>query len=168
MPAFFLKSGEAQLRVEIQTLEGIPTFKIGEKSFAPSFKTNPERSGGIFKVEERLVSFFFVLSKNKINVWVDGKIYNFEILERKSEQKNKVVPLSSRQIEAPMPGRILKFLTKEGASFKEGDPLVVIESMKMEMNLSAPCAGKVKKIACSENSLVEMGEVLMEFEQEDI
>lgn len=49
---------------------------------------------------------------------------------------------------APMPGLIIRYLVEEGAAVKAGDPIVVLEAMKMENNLAAPCDGTVKALCC--------------------
>lgn len=62
---------------------------------------------------------------------------------------------ASPDVRSPMPGRILEVLTTEGASVSPGDPLIRMEAMKMEIDLSAPCAGVVASIPVSVGDLVE-------------
>ncbi len=64
-----------------------------------------------------------------------------------------------------MPGTILKVFVSVGQRFEAHAPLVVMESMKMEMTLSAPHPGKVKEVACRPGQLVAMGAVLMRFDE---
>jgi 3-methylcrotonyl-CoA carboxylase alpha subunit len=66
---------------------------------------------------------------------------------------------------APMPGTVLKVLVAPGQRFEAHAPLVVMESMKMEMTLSAPHAGRVGMIECRPGQLVAMGAVLMRFNE---
>ena len=49
-------------------------------------------------------------------------------------------------VAAPMPGTILKVNVAVGQTVKEGDLLVVLEAMKMENEIYAPCAGTVKQV----------------------
>lgn len=44
---------------------------------------------------------------------------------------------------APMPGMLLSFTVKEGSEVKKGQPVLVLEAMKMENDISAPCDGKI-------------------------
>ncbi len=61
---------------------------------------------------------------------------------------------------APMPGLVIKYLVEVGASVKAGDPVVVLEAMKMENNLAAPCDGTVKALSCSSGDSVAKDAVL--------
>ncbi|MEA2115576.1 MAG: pyruvate carboxylase subunit B [Thermodesulfobacteriota bacterium] len=61
---------------------------------------------------------------------------------------------------APMPGMIVKYLKNEGESVKTGDPVVVLEAMKMENSLPAPVDGVVKSIKFESGESVTKGAVL--------
>lgn len=61
---------------------------------------------------------------------------------------------------APMPGMIIKYLVEVGATVKAGDPVVVLEAMKMENNLAAPCDGTVKALTCGAGDSVAKDAVL--------
>ena len=52
----------------------------------------------------------------------------------------------SKTIKAPLPGSVLKVLVEPGTAFKEGDVLMVMESMKMENNITAECSGTITKV----------------------
>ena len=67
-------------------------------------------------------------------------------------------------LKAPMPGMIIKILAKEGEYYKSGDPLLVLEAMKMENVFKAAADVRIKSIRIEEKHTVEKGEVLMEFE----
>ena len=61
---------------------------------------------------------------------------------------------------APMPGMIIKYLVEVGATVKAGDPVVVLEAMKMENNLSAPVDGTIKALTCGAGDTVAKDAVL--------
>ena len=64
-------------------------------------------------------------------------------------------------IAAPMPGIVTKLLVSPGAQVKPGDPLLVIEAMKMENNIVATSAGSVDSISVSVGDEVKKGQVLV-------
>ena len=66
-------------------------------------------------------------------------------------------------IKAPMPGMVLNILVAEGQDIKKGDPLIVLEAMKMENVLKSPTDGIVKKIAVNKGIAVEKNQVLIQF-----
>ena len=64
-------------------------------------------------------------------------------------------------VNSPMPGNIFKVECKEGQSVKAGDVLVILEAMKMEIEVTAPCDGVVKKIAAAVGSAVNTDDLLV-------
>ena len=68
------------------------------------------------------------------------------------------------RVMAPMPGLILHVHHEPGNEVKKGDPLVVMEAMKMENDIKSPMAGKIKTIHVATGQSVEKGQLLVEFE----
>ena len=68
------------------------------------------------------------------------------------------------QVEAHITGTVFKVEVQLGASVAEGDVLVIIESMKMEMPVEATAAGRVAEIRVEEGQSVEEGDVLIVLE----
>jgi len=64
-------------------------------------------------------------------------------------------------LEAPMPGNVLAVNVDEGDAVSEGDVLVVLESMKMELEVVAPSDGVVGELAVSRGERVELGQPLV-------
>ncbi len=67
----------------------------------------------------------------------------------------------STNVNAHITGTIWKIEVKEGDTVTEGQTCVILESMKMEMPVEAPCAGKVLAICCAEAQAVNEGDVLL-------
>ena len=65
---------------------------------------------------------------------------------------------------APMPGKIIAVLTQSGAKVDKGTPLVILEAMKMEHTVIAPCKGTVKEIHYKVGEQVVEGVELLGFE----
>ena len=62
-------------------------------------------------------------------------------------------------VNAPMPGNILDIKVANGAAVKKGDVLLILEAMKMENEIVAPCDGTVS-VVVTKGSAVETGAVL--------
>ncbi|MEA4974227.1 MAG: biotin/lipoyl-containing protein [Paludibacter sp.] len=71
---------------------------------------------------------------------------------------------SAKAIKSPLPGSILKVNVAVGDTFKEGDVLMVMESMKMENNILAERNGKILKVCAPAGKAVLQDEVLFEIE----
>jgi biotin carboxyl carrier protein len=69
---------------------------------------------------------------------------------------------TSGAVPAPLPGLILRVEVKEGDSVQAGQPLLVMEAMKMENVVPAPHQGTVRKIFVAEGATVGEGEPLVE------
>jgi propionyl-CoA carboxylase alpha chain len=76
----------------------------------------------------------------------------------------KVVPDTSGQITAPMPGLLVSVSVAEGDEVKAGDELAVLEAMKMENTLRAERSGVVSKLHFAAGESVEVDEVILELE----
>lgn len=64
-------------------------------------------------------------------------------------------------ISAPMPGKVIAALVKPGDSVRKGDPLVILESMKMEVAVRADRDAAVEEILVKEGSSVRRGQGLV-------
>ena len=105
----------------------------------------------------------------KYQVTVDGKVFDVEVAKVGGAQKSlsmadfgapaapvaaaPVAPVAApapaaastggNEVISPMPGNILKVNMSEGASVQSGDVILILEAMKMENEIVAPCAGTV-------------------------
>ncbi len=68
------------------------------------------------------------------------------------------------EVGAPLQGSLSKILVKEGDEIAVNAPLFIIEAMKMESTITAPSAGRVKKVHLSEKTLVEQDDLVIEME----
>jgi acetyl-CoA/propionyl-CoA carboxylase biotin carboxyl carrier protein len=66
------------------------------------------------------------------------------------------------KVESPMPGNIIAIPVKEGETVEINQAVVVIESMKMQNEITSPVNGEVAKINCSVGDQVNFGDVLVE------
>ena len=65
-----------------------------------------------------------------------------------------------QQIAAPMPGKVVRVLVKEGDSVEAGQGLIVVEAMKMQNEIRSPKSGSVERLLAKEGQAVNAGEVL--------
>ena len=67
-------------------------------------------------------------------------------------------------LKAPMPGLVTKLLVSEGDEVKQGEPLLILEAMKMENVFKAASDVKIKALRVTERQAVDKGEELIAFE----
>ena len=73
-------------------------------------------------------------------------------------------PAGGAKVTAPMPGTILGVNVKDGDAVKAGQPIFVLEAMKMESDISAPVSGTVRGISVSKGASVDAGAYLCSIE----
>jgi urea carboxylase len=74
------------------------------------------------------------------------------------------LPPNGRAVATPVAGNVWKVPARVGDLVEKGAPLVIVESMKMEINVDAPVTGKVLQIFCREGGQVAAGQDLVVLE----
>ncbi|PRB82694.1 urea carboxylase [Pseudomonas sp. MYb185] len=98
--------------------------------------------------------------------WIESGQANYESEEAAPEQSEDK-PLASGQysIESHIAGNLWQVQVQAGAQVEAGDVLVILESMKMEIPLTAPCAGVVREVHVQPGSPVRAGQRVVVLEQ---
>ncbi len=110
-------------------------------------------------------------SQSEFQVDVDGELFNVRIYpvagvptikeistvpaEKTSPEERKGAVLS------PIGGMILRLLVKAGDQVAKGKPVLILESMKMEMPIESPHAGEVKEVFVYESEMINAGDLIM-------
>ncbi|MGN1050347.1 MAG: biotin/lipoyl-containing protein [Selenomonadaceae bacterium] len=63
-------------------------------------------------------------------------------------------------VEAPMPGKVIKVVAAAGTAVKSGDVVIILEAMKMQNEICAPCDGTVKAVNVSAGQTVTAGQAM--------
>ena len=83
-------------------------------------------------------------------VLLHGRLYQASVEDEREQRLRaagtKVVVNGEFQLKAPMPGLVVSVLVEEGQAVKQGQVLMVLESMKMQNELKAPRDGTITKI----------------------
>ena len=116
--------------------------------------------GNVFTVTVNEKSY--VVERAKDALMVDGKRYQIDVQEGRQGASSPPVPSGDAQeITAPMPGSIFKLICKVGDAVSDGDELVILEAMKMEVPVKAPKDGTILSIAVAPGEVVKSGQVLV-------
>ena len=97
--------------------------------------------------------------------WVslDGKTH----IVRERSQDSTSSDTDEGGLTAPMPGTVREILVKTGQRVREGQPMMILEAMKMEHQISAPEPGEVSFIYFKEGDRVDTGEILISITTQD-
>ncbi len=125
---------------------------IDNRALEVDVRTNGAESGS----GERIV----FMRGREIPVMVED--YSLAQMRKTAGISSQVKP--DQAFVAPMPGLVVDVRVKPGQKVKSGEPLLVIEAMKMENVLKAKSAATIKVVSVANGQSVEKGDVLVEFE----
>ena len=96
-------------------------------------------------------------------VLVEGDHFEIKVMDEMKKKLEKLLGaegFEEGEIKTSMPGKVTKVFVKEGDHVKKGDPIVILEAMKMENEFKAPKDGVVKVLKVKEGDTVNSGAVL--------
>ena len=99
---------------------------------------------------------------NELHLWVGSKVFTVEIRDPRSLRGRVRAgdDQGPRKIVAPMPGKVVRVLVREGAEVESGAGVAVVEAMKMQNEIKSPKQGTIRKILVGEGAAVNAGDVL--------
>jgi acetyl/propionyl-CoA carboxylase alpha subunit len=159
-----------------------PSMKlhVGAKDITVRWKS---AGGNRYQVDSRELEVVAVES-GQIKLDIGGVIHEYEIAQAgdqifvHSSTSDTTIqrlprhprPASARQHEtanSPMPGQVLRILVQPGQKVKTGDPLVVLEAMKMEQTIRTTINGRVQSVLVKTGQVVAPGQMLVEIGAEE-
>lgn len=99
---------------------------------------------------------------NALGNFTIGGIYYKTTLTNKFKNRKPYEDPNINLIKAFIPGTIVKIMAKRGQNVSKGEPLLLLEAMKMRNLVVAPKNGKIKKIWVKRNDLVSRDQLLIE------
>ncbi len=99
---------------------------------------------------------------NDLHLWVGSKRFAVEIRDPRSlrGRTSGSDDQGPKKITAPMPGKVVRLLVREGDEVEPGTGVAVVEAMKMQNEIKSPKKGNVQKILVGEGATVNAGDVL--------
>ena len=99
-------------------------------------------------------------------VMVEGQRYIVKVQDERSRRlaladRNLKPPEGELLIKAPIPGLVVKVMVAPGQQVSEGDPLVILEAMKMENELRAPRDGIIHELRIEPRMQVVLGQIML-------
>lgn len=147
---------------QVSASDGIRT-QVGESAAEVRLRQAPN---GDWLVEQGGVTRTVQLSRTQEargqgeTVWVSAAGVEYASLTTRwtrVEARRAGQHAGGAEIRSPMMGRVVVVHVSEGQTVEKGQPLVVVEAMKMEHTLKAPRAGVVARVACKPGQLVDGG-----------
>ena len=117
-------------------------------------------SSGCLVRDGRVIPFAVHREGSRWIVWMRGETYVIESGDA-AVAETAVSSKSGGEVVASMPGTVFKLLVAVGDVVSERQPVLIMESMKMELSLAAPAAGRVARTPVQPGQMVDIGTVLM-------
>jgi glutaconyl-CoA/methylmalonyl-CoA decarboxylase subunit gamma len=143
------------------------TIRIGKRDYEVKLKADEKLGTYILWKNRKYPVEIVRSSQNKYEILFNDISYTFTVETPFSLQRKKVLNSSKGKIEkeiikAPMPGKIIDVLVREGATIVKGEPLVILEAMKMQNELISPVNGVVERVHAKANTNVMKDDMLIE------
>jgi len=106
------------------------------------------------------------LDNNKFSFLIDGHYFESFVRTKLEEESATILNTNFRnngkgKINSPMPGLIIKVNKKVGESVDEGEPVILLEAMKMENEIKSPTSGIISEIFVKTGQSVDKNENLI-------
>jgi biotin carboxyl carrier protein len=143
------------------------TIRIGKRDYEVQLKADEKYGTYILWKNRKYPVEIVRSSQNKYEILFNDISYTFTVETPFSLQRKKVLDAKKGKIErefikAPMPGKIIDVLVREGATVVKGEPLVILEAMKMQNELISPVNGTIEKVMAKSNTNVMKDDLLIE------
>lgn len=121
-------------------------------------------------VDDHSIDADLIDAERHLSVQVGGEDHEICVLNERELRMRAAgagpLGADNPDLESPMAGKVVKIIATAGQEVAIGDPLVVVEAMKMENDLKAHRDGLVSAIAVAEGQAVEIGDVLVTIDDE--
>jgi len=109
-------------------------------------------------------------NQNQYEISVNGVTYPISVESPFSYKRKKYLAKNKgdskiEKIQAPMPGKIIEILVEENQEVKEGEPLLILEAMKMQNEILSSFQGKIKNINFRAEDTVIKDDIIIELEK---
>ena len=119
-----------------------------------------------------------MVKSNRDNITIEGKTFHLDFAEEGEREsslmiidgmtylvsKSSLTDTTLKEIKTPISGKIIDVFAEDGSKVKEGQVLIVLEAMKMEIQIKSHTTGTIKEIKASKGQSVKIGEILVKFE----
>jgi biotin carboxyl carrier protein len=143
------------------------TIRIGKRDYDVKLKSDEKYGTYILWKNRKYPVEIIRSSQNKYEILFNDISYTFTVETPFSLKRMKVIDskrgkIEQETIKAPMPGKIIDVLVREGTAVLRGEPLIILEAMKMQNELISPVNGTVVKVLAKPNSNVMKDDILRE------
>ncbi|MFH0777820.1 MAG: biotin/lipoyl-containing protein [Candidatus Eisenbacteria bacterium] len=162
---YIVWSNDGRHEIEVELRNGLYAVSLDGKKYGVDARRVSDTSvyslliaGKSYEVEVRPDGEY-------LSVFIQGELYRIavrdELWAKSSGPVAGVAPGGVQHVRAPMPGLVVEIRVAKGERVEQGQPLVIVEAMKMQNELCSHGTGVVKEIAVKEQETVNQDQVMM-------
>ena len=157
-------SDQPATRHLVQRLPGTDTLRVDD---APVTVRDDGEGRFVVPLEGRPERLHAVAHGDTVHVQLKGRAWRLERVDPTRSTASGAGAAAGAS-HAPMPGVVVSLHTALGQAVAEGDALLVIESMKLQMTIAAPAAGVVAELPLAVGQTFQRGAVLARVQAEEV
>ncbi len=159
---------DKQHEVEVELEDGIYAVKLDGKKYEVDARKLPWSSVYSMLIGGKSYEADVRPDGDTVNVSIQGETYRITLREEFWAKIAASAPggpaEGKHELRTPMPGMVVEVRVKLGQKVEKGEPLVVVEAMKMQNEICAPEAGVVREIGVKAQDVVDPSNVLVVME----
>jgi biotin carboxyl carrier protein len=163
---YFAEIGKHEYRIEILSEDEV---MINGKHYQINFQALRQHLSYSLLIEGNSYETNIYQDNGVWEVLLRGKQFSVQVEDERQKQLRMASGQSFMQagkiiLQAPMPGLVIDVPVSEGQDVEKGDVLVILESMKMQNEITAPRAGRITRVQAKINDNVERKQALLVLE----
>ncbi len=161
----YFKAGKKLHKVWLTRTEaGQAKFRLdeGEERQASYLQLNEHAM--IVQLPEGRVPVYLARQGQDLFVQIQGQAFHLREEDGEHDSPQAAAGAEDKTITAPMPGKVVKIMVKPGAEVRRAQPVIILDSMKVELELKASSGGKVRAVLVKEGQQLDMDQPLILFE----
>lgn len=161
----------ARRKVEIRPLEGRFEVRIDGRAYQVDERTMGHEDFHSLLIDRKsylIVTGTVSRSEGRYTARVRGKVYDVRVLDELraalARSEESTAAGGEHEVKSPMPGLVVAVNVAPGERVRAGEPVVVVEAMKMQNEITSPLDGVVREVHVAPNQTVDSRQALVRIE----
>ncbi len=142
-------------------------IRIGKRDYIVQLRADDKHGPYVLWKNRKYPVEIIRSRQNRYEILFNDISYTFTVETPFSLQRMKVLnaqkgKTEQESVRAPMPGKIIDVLVREGSPVLRGEPVVILEAMKMQNEIQSPVNGIIKSVSAKANTNVMKDDMLVE------
>lgn len=164
---YIVTINEREFQVDITDVGEQPAIVLDGKTIATSVISGKNQRQFLMLLDDKSYDAEVFRNNGELCVFLHGREFDCTVEDQRLVAIRRAAGLKvdggKKELHAPMPGLVVRILKAVGDVVKKGDPLLVVEAMKMENELKSPTDGTIESIHALVGKPVDKGAVLVTF-----